>query len=213
MTTVQEQKRQERLARRRRIQRAAREVFADKGYAKTSIEQVARRATLSVGAIYLYFRSKEDLYISLLEESLEQIGRDLENLTTHDGLPAAWNLLVDWARNDEEGTRMMRLLSRVGIRKQLSDDVAHAIARGLEQIRNQLARAIRTGIDTGRYHAVDADATADALWALFLGTLMSLDARTSLGLPGPSFETAATAGFRAVESGLRTQANRVKEAA
>ena len=71
MTTAHERKQQERHARRRRIQRAARSVFAEKGYAKTSIEQIAREASLSVGAIYLYFRSKEDLYISLLEETLE----------------------------------------------------------------------------------------------------------------------------------------------
>src|SRR6187549_1054769 len=70
MTTAQERKQQERQARRRRIQRAARTVFAERGYAKTSIEQIAREASLSVGAIYLYFRSKEDLYVSLLEETL-----------------------------------------------------------------------------------------------------------------------------------------------
>ena len=77
MTTAQERKQQERHARRRRIQRAARTVFAEKGYAKTSIEQIAREASLSVGAIYLYFRSKEDLYVSLLEETLETFDNDL----------------------------------------------------------------------------------------------------------------------------------------
>ena len=80
MTTAQDRKQQERQARRRRIQRAAREVFAEKGFTKTSIEQVARQASLSVGAIYLYFRSKEDLYVSLLEETFELFDAELKPL-------------------------------------------------------------------------------------------------------------------------------------
>ena len=58
MTSAQEHKQQERQLRRRLIQRAAREIFSEKGYGKASIDQIARRASLSVGAIYLYFRSK-----------------------------------------------------------------------------------------------------------------------------------------------------------
>src|SRR5687768_1340637 len=70
MTNAQERKAQERQARRRRIQEAARTVFAERGYAGASIELIARAAQLSVGAIYLYFRSKEDLYVSLIEDTL-----------------------------------------------------------------------------------------------------------------------------------------------
>ena len=80
MTTAQERKAQERQARRRRIQQAAREVFAQRGYAGASIEQIARHAQLSVGAIYLYFRSKEDLYVSLLEETLTVFDADLTRM-------------------------------------------------------------------------------------------------------------------------------------
>jgi AcrR family transcriptional regulator len=70
MTNAQERKAQERQARRRRIQEAARTVFTERGYAGASIELIARAAQLSVGAIYLYFRSKEDLYVSLVEDTL-----------------------------------------------------------------------------------------------------------------------------------------------
>ena len=70
MTNAQERKAQERQARRRRIQEAARTVFAERGYGGASIELIARAAQLSVGAIYLYFRSKEDLYVSLIEDTL-----------------------------------------------------------------------------------------------------------------------------------------------
>jgi AcrR family transcriptional regulator len=219
MTTAQERKQQERQARRRRIQQAARTVFAERGYAKTSIEQVARQASLSVGAIYLYFRSKEDLYISLLEDTLESFDAELGAIRTRadlhptSRLQAAWSHLTGWAVSDVEGTRILRLIAQPGVRKQLSDEVAGASAAGIEKIRNHFAALVRTGIEAGLYREVDAQETADLLWSLFIGILETSDARKNLGLEGPSFTENTQAAFVAIEGGLRTVPHAVAEAA
>lgn len=219
MTTAQERKRQERQARRRRIQQAAREVFAEKGYTKTSIEQVARQASLSVGAIYLYFRSKEDLYISLLEETLEAFDAELAQIRGRTDLPpaarlqAAWSYFTSWAVSDVEGTRILRLISQPGVRKQLSDEVAEACAKGLTCVREHFAALLRDGIEAGHYRAVNPEERADLLVSLFMGLLQTADARANLELPGPSFTESAQAAFAAVESGLRQEGTRVAEAA
>jgi AcrR family transcriptional regulator len=194
MTTAHERKQQERHARRRRIQRAARSVFAEKGYAKTSIEQIAREASLSVGAIYLYFRSKEDLYVSLLEETLELFDAELTQIRERgetgnsgdpsDGLRAAWTFLAQWATTDIEATCVLRLISQPNIRKQLSDEVAEAIASGIGRLREHVTAIIEMGVRDGRFHASDAGATVDLFWALFLGSLEANDARVNLALPG-----------------------------
>src|SRR5262252_9907248 len=101
MTNAQERKAQERQARRRRIQEAARTVFAERGYAGASIELIARAAQLSVGAIYLYFRSKEDLYVSLVEDALTvfdvEMGQVREHVEVARRLRETWSLLVRWA--------------------------------------------------------------------------------------------------------------------
>lgn len=219
MTTAQERKRQERQARRRRIQQAAREVFAEKGYTKTSIEQVARQASLSVGAIYLYFRSKEDLYISLLEETLEAFDAELAQIHIRTDLhpagrlQAAWSYLTNWAVSDVEGTRILRLIAQSGVRKQLSDEVVEACAKGLTSVREHFASMLREGMEIGHYRSANADETADLLVALFMGLLQTADARANLELPGPSFTESAQAAFAAVEGGLRQEAARVAEAA
>src|SRR5580704_11172391 len=83
MTNAQERKAQERQARRRRIQEAARSVFSERGYAGASIELIARAAQLSVGAIYLYFRSKEDLYVSLIEDALTVFDVEMGQIREH----------------------------------------------------------------------------------------------------------------------------------
>ncbi len=209
MTTAQERKQQERHARRRRIQRAARTVFAEKSYAKASIEQIAREAQLSVGAIYLYFRSKEDLYVSLLEETLEQFDGDLSairqdtEMAADERLRKAWQYLVQWAAGDIEATRVLRLVSQPGVRKQLSDEVAEAVAAGIARIKSHLAGVVEDGMNASIYQRGNADETVDMCWALFLGILQSNDARQNLDLPGASFEDLARSAFAAVDTSLR----------
>jgi AcrR family transcriptional regulator len=212
MTTAHERKQQERQARRRRIQRAARTVFAEKGYAKTSIEQIAREASLSVGAIYLYFRSKEDLYVSLLEETLELFDtemtqiRNRTDLKVDDKLRNTWSFLTQWAGADIEATRVLRLVSQPNIRKQLSDEVAESVGKGIAQIRMHLSAMIRDGASLEPVTSNQADSTVDLFWALFLGVLQTNDARVNLDLPGGSFNDLARSAFTAIESSLHTAA-------
>ena len=47
------------------IQKAAREVFFDKGFANTTMEEITKKANVSKGTIYLYFKNKDELYVSL----------------------------------------------------------------------------------------------------------------------------------------------------
>ena len=50
------------------ILKAAETLFANEGYNMASMEQIADAAEVSVGAVYFYFKNKEDLLIQLLEE-------------------------------------------------------------------------------------------------------------------------------------------------
>src|SRR2546430_5624426 len=57
-------------ARPEEIIRAALEVFADRGFAATKLEEVARRAGVTKGTIYLYFANKESLFKAIIRETL-----------------------------------------------------------------------------------------------------------------------------------------------
>jgi len=58
----------EKEVRRRQILDAAREIFFEKGFEKTTVDDIAQATELSKGAIYLYFPSKEEIYICLMTE-------------------------------------------------------------------------------------------------------------------------------------------------
>ncbi|HEY6092981.1 MAG TPA: TetR/AcrR family transcriptional regulator [Gemmatimonadales bacterium] len=57
-------------ARPEEIIKAALEVFADRGFAATKLEDVARKAGVTKGTIYLYFANKEALFKALVRETI-----------------------------------------------------------------------------------------------------------------------------------------------
>lgn len=209
--TAQERKQQEKQLRRRRIQQAARTVFDERGFAKTSIEMIAKSSALSVGAIYLYFQSKEDLYASLLEESLEQMDGKLGALgDANADLRTMLAALSTWMTQDQESARVFRLLATPGIQSQLSAEVTTAVRDGLGKLRAHLASAIAKGMDAGTYRASSADQAAEQVWATLLGWLEYGDFRRNLGEAEIDIASlsiaAAEASLSSAASGLRAAA-------
>src|SRR5437660_12011340 len=64
---------------RERILDAAVRVFAEKGFFGAKVSEIAREAGVADGTIYLYFKSKDDLLISLFEDRMERINGALRS--------------------------------------------------------------------------------------------------------------------------------------
>lgn len=212
MTTPQDRKRAEREARRRRIQSAARPIFTERGFAATSIEQIARQAEMSVGAIYLYFQSKEDLYVSLLPESLAPLEAGLSAARgerPEDRLTAAWEQLWSWSKSEVEGARTLGLLARPDLAKQLSTEGAETAWSAIARVKEQLAGTIADGMDAGTYRKADAHAVAELVWSAFVGGL-SMDL-VSTNLAQQPVDRAAL--IQVVEASLRADLSSMRRAA
>ena len=68
----------------REICTAALDVFAEKGFAAARLDEIARRAGVSKGTLYLYFKDKDDIFYALHQEGfvlLNQYLRALQNVT------------------------------------------------------------------------------------------------------------------------------------
>ena len=77
----------EKLTHRRQIQKAAIKVFAEKGYHSATLEEITTEAEFSKGALYHYFKNKEDLLYSLLDDGLTEMHNILmENLNSSKSL-------------------------------------------------------------------------------------------------------------------------------
>src|SRR3972149_2077644 len=64
-------------AKRDRILRAAIRIFSQKGYFSSRISEIPRQAGVADGTIYLYFKNKDDLLISLFEEKMGEVVADV----------------------------------------------------------------------------------------------------------------------------------------
>jgi TetR/AcrR family fatty acid metabolism transcriptional regulator len=54
---------------------AARAVFSREGYAASSVDDVAAEAGIAKGTVYLYFKSKEEMYLAALFRDIREFGR------------------------------------------------------------------------------------------------------------------------------------------
>lgn len=63
---IQERKEREKEHRREEIIEAAQRVFFEKGLQAATMDEIAEAAELSKGTIYLYYKSKEDLYLAVM---------------------------------------------------------------------------------------------------------------------------------------------------
>ena len=64
---------------------AAIKVFADKGFYTANVADVAKEAGVADGTIYLYFKNKDDLLISLFETKMEEILKRFSSLIMSTG--------------------------------------------------------------------------------------------------------------------------------
>ncbi|MCO6005631.1 TetR/AcrR family transcriptional regulator [Actinoallomurus purpureus] len=58
---------------RARIQAVALELFAEQGYEKTSLREIAERLNVTKAALYYHFKTKEDIIVSLFDDALARL--------------------------------------------------------------------------------------------------------------------------------------------
>jgi len=89
-----------------RILKAAVKVFARSGFHATRVSEVAKAAGVADGTIYLYFKSKEELLVSLFEDRVDKLLTYMrEELPKHPDPPARLRAVIDMQLGLLEGER------------------------------------------------------------------------------------------------------------
>jgi TetR/AcrR family acrAB operon transcriptional repressor len=139
---------------REELLRAALSVFSARGYAATRLEDVAREAGVTRGAIYWHFGSKARLYDTLLEEyggRIESVVGEAvaEGGTVGELLERVFVRQLALIEDDRELRAMMELaLFKTEVTPQLQEGRRRRIRAGRELIA-QIAGAIREGMASG----------------------------------------------------------------
>ena len=77
---LKERREREKQQRKKQILDAARALLFEKGLNGTSMNQIAQLAELSVGTIYFYYKSKEEIFAVLQQEGLELLYNNIEKI-------------------------------------------------------------------------------------------------------------------------------------
>lgn len=170
--------------RRQQIMEAAITCFAENGFYETSMDDIVKVAGLSKGSLYWYFKSKRDLFKSLIEMWFEEI---------MDGLMEA----VEHAESANEKLSVMvdAVKKTVALQPELARAQLEFFAMALrdEEIQNWLrenyalqreffAGIVQYGIERGEFRPLPADAVARMIMAYFDGAWLHqelLEARPS----------------------------------
>ena len=142
----------------------AAKLFDTKGYAQTSMNDIAQALGLGRSAIYHYFRNKEEIVTALVEAEALTPSYQLRELMAAPGLHPSDRLhraIVEGIeRRLSSGSRFL-LLSR--LEAQIPDDLSPLYNQGRRDIYDFYVQCISDGIASGEFRKVDPKIAACAV--------------------------------------------------
>jgi AcrR family transcriptional regulator len=142
--------------------------FVEHGYAATKLEDVARRAGITKGTLYLYFESKEALFKAVVRETIVPLLTAAERMVDdHEGSPEELlrRLVLEWWQS-LDGAQLAGIPKLVMSEASNFPELAQfwfdeVVQRG----RQIFAGVLRRGIDGGEFREVDVDLAVRAMLA------------------------------------------------
>ena len=157
---------------RKRILRAAREVFSERGYDAATFQAIAIRADLTRPAINHYFSNKRALYREVAKETNDLVvAASIQRAQREPTLIGRVSAFIDAATQaDIENRTTAAFLITVALESQRHPELSHEEADSIRTTREFLSRAIDDAIKGGELAPdTDASALAEALIAVLLG--------------------------------------------
>jgi AcrR family transcriptional regulator len=186
-------------ARRRQILDAARRCFIRNGFHATSMQDVLAEAELSVGAVYRYFKSKDDIIAAIATEALTEVA---SAFTSYDsGDPPPLDNIVDLvlqveqpplSDSPEDARLLLQIWSEALRSPALATQLTEVMAGARGVIGRLVAQHQKRGLLPGD---VPAEQVAGVLIALVNGFMVQL------AVFGHGDPTAFRAGLHALMSG------------
>ncbi|MES2946629.1 MAG: TetR/AcrR family transcriptional regulator [Pseudomonadota bacterium] len=180
VATVKRERRKE--ARPGELLEAALDLFVEKGFAATRAEEVAARAGVSKGTLFLYFQSKEELFKAVVRENIsgryKEWGEEFETFEGSTAEMVTYCLNSWWERvgaTRASGITKLMMSEAQNFPELVTFYQTEVIQPGQLLIR----RILQRGIDSGEFRTMDLDY---AVYSLIAPMIYLLLAKHSLGV-------------------------------
>ena len=122
---------------RKAVLESALDVFAEKGYAKTTFDEIAARAGFTKGAIYWYFRNKADLVAALIVEYVQRQQKEIvASLPEENTLEDLLKYFQKWAKLSRDDMRFAKFSRFVLCQMEWSEAVIERVDKNLNEIKD-----------------------------------------------------------------------------
>lgn len=164
---------------RQQIISAARAVFERKGLYEASVSDVSKEAGLSVGSLYVHFRSKEAILVALIETA-EVNGAPFVACRTAAALQDLVETILRRQEAPDTAGQAARTALEVAAIARRSPEVQAVVIRNYEQLRGALLDAVaRINADAARLDAAEELAIGESLLSL----LIAAQSQMLIGVP------------------------------
>ncbi len=153
----------------KRLLKAALESFAERGYHGTTTREISQRAGMSPAAIYMHYKSKDELLFLIMRITLEEALRRLRE--SFDAQPDPLDRVFELVKTVVSFNAEWHIAARVANHEVLAltgkrREQIRAIRRQIEDV---IGEAIQLGIDAGQLHVEDIRATIFAILSMAIG--------------------------------------------
>ena len=172
----------EKAKRREDILRAAREVFFSTGAGRATIDDVAARAEVSKGTIYLYFESKEAILAHLVLEGLDILSGQLKaayapkkDLPAEERVRRLAHAYLKFSKSHPQYFRLLMAFDRGQFRERVPEPLYQEVSERSAASLRWVEQALEQGRASGQFAVADPGRMAGVLWASLNGVMLLLD--------------------------------------
>jgi len=205
---IKERKEREKERRRQQIIVAAKRIFSEKGYSRTTMDDIAKEAELSAGTIYLYFKNKDELCATLTLRILQYLQMRVEHVlnekdaSTDEKINLLKQALYDVYEFDPLILRNMFHLHSSETFQNLSSELLDEINKLSRKSIGTIGKIFTHSIKNTAFSNNDAMEIAYVIWAVFSGLALWEESRKKFAYEGDLKQTLHLA-FDIISHGLK----------
>jgi len=188
---AKERREREKEQRRNQILDAARTLLLEKGINSTTVNKIAKLSELSVGTIYFYYKSKEEIFAALQEEGLQYLFDDIKKKSKKSSGPRQKlnNMLYAYFNFSQEHKDYFDILDYFLSAPEIifPENFKYEIDQFGNRILDVIVDAVDEGIKKGIFKEIDSRKFAIMVWGNLHGLIHFKKLKTTI-LRGENIE-------------------------
>ncbi len=174
---VAERRKREKMWRRGHAIKAAMEIYNEEGYHAITMEKIAERSEISRAALYLYFKNKDEIFISAIVAHVEYFVHLLQGIYDHREvlkdrlLEKLWECFQKFYEKDSVAFNASLYFRQNEIIRNLPEDLREKLAQAGSKATRLQHEIVQYGVNGGLFIKCNPKTLSEVIWTSFLGII------------------------------------------